>query len=285
MSGCLETEHYLDPAVRVEIAKFSAGRWAAVFGRGKLVRYERGRPLTIRSEGDVARFARKLSARTFYATANVYAKLELKEDVAVEGNIVACAPTWDIDNRLEKWRATVAVAAAIVEFLREQGIEKSVFVKWSGEGCHVHVHELSISEELRKRRNPLDLAYAVVEYVNAKLEHRFLEIAEKYGAVELKVENKLDIQRLFTCPLSLHRELDRVCVCVKPDELTEFDISWTEPDSFVHYGSWDRYEEGEADELCERALEVVGPRPPTKRRRRKHPPLDEQIRKWLERGP
>ncbi|MCD6341648.1 MAG: hypothetical protein J7L83_02190, partial [Thaumarchaeota archaeon] len=74
---------------------------------------------------------------------------------------------------------------------------------------------------------------------------------------KLKVENIMDVQRVFTAPLSLHRELDIVAVTINPNELDQFDLSWTKLDDFKYWKDWSRFEKGEADELALKALENV----------------------------
>ena len=94
----------------------------------------------------------------------------------------------------------------------------------------------------------------------------------------------MDPQRVFTCPLSLHRDLDAVCVCIPLNELRSFHPSWTNPSSYRHSSEWRRYEEGEVDELAARAHEVVGGYPfKARRRRRRYERLDEAIAKALAR--
>lgn len=121
-------------------------------------------------------------------------------------------------------------------FLEKNGVVKSVYVKWSGNGCHVHVNEKALSEELTKRISPLDAAYAMVEYTNAKLQNTFYRIVEGEKAVKLKIENKMDPQRVFSCPLTLHRELAKVCVCIDPDSLDSFTPDWTRIEDYRHLG-------------------------------------------------
>jgi len=291
-------KHYKDELVKREIARFSAGRWVAVHcqslnksGRSYLLRYfrraKRKIPLTIREPEDVPfiieRF-KKLEPRTFYASINVYKKLSAAEDTRNLENIAYCLPTWDIDNKIEKWEATVEVAREILKFLRLHGVEDSVFLKWSGNGMHIHIHHRAFSEELLERIHPLDIAYSVVEYVNMKLHGRYLEITAKHSARNLRVENKIDIQRVFTCPLSLHRNLDVVAVCIDPNTLDDFSISWVSLEDFKHWEGWNRYIEGEADSLAIKAYETVGGYPlrrlPRAQAKRKMG-LDELIMKWI----
>lgn len=288
----LEEEHYSRDDVRVEIAEFSRGRWAAVYcsqsqeGKPTFKRYvEGGRPLTISTPSEVWKTFekfRKLHPRAFYATVLTYRKLESKFDVMDLENTVACTPTWDIDNEPSMWEATMRVAELIVDELRLHGVSESVYLKWSGRGCHVHLHEGAISPELVSKMGALNVAYAVVEYICLKVAGRVSELAMRSGASSLRVENKIDPQRLFTCPLSLHRKLDVVCVCFKPEEIHEFHPDWTRSTGFRHNPRWREYVPGEADGLVRRAYETVGGYPrPYRPRRRKHPPLDRQILRWL----
>ena len=298
----LVLEHYARPEVPREIARFARKRWVAVHcerkderGRFLLVRYRRAgasgsrKPLRVDGPGDVVAILRELAGlrpRTFYATAAIYARLEEPEDTFYPGSAVAFTPTWDIDNEPSAWRATVEVAETIIGALERYGVTRSVFAKWSGRGMHVHVHQGAISPELFARHGPLDVAYAIVEYVLLKVEGRVRAIRERYGAGSLKVENKMDPQRVFTCPLTLHRELDMVAVCIRPDELADFTPEWAKPGDFKHWTGWDSYEPGEADELAFKALEVVGPYPrPYRPRRRRTKRLEDMIKKYLEMPP
>ncbi|MEM2920976.1 MAG: hypothetical protein QXF26_01505 [Candidatus Bathyarchaeia archaeon] len=287
----LVNRHYSDPKVRLEIATFSQSRWVGIhctvktrLGRPILLRYFRGRPMRIQGEEDVGRLLnafRGLGPRTFYGTANVYVKLENPEDVSSIDNVVSCTPTWDIDNSPEAWKATVEAAKEIVSFLESEGVTQSIYVKWSGRGCHVHIHDKAFSREMRKRISPLDIGYAVVGYVIMKLDGKFSNIRSSFPGSLLRVDNEMDIQRLFTCPLSLHKELDRVCVCIGLNELDEFIPEWTTVGTYRHYDGWNRWYEGEADALAEKACNVVGSYPSRSSHRRRNPPVDEQISRWV----
>jgi len=265
--------HYNKEDVQGEIAKFSRSRWVALHcellnpqGYQVLLRYQRafGKakvPLTINELKDVPELVerfKRLKPRTFYASANVYKKLTHPGHVKSLSNILFCTPTWDIDNTPEKWEATVAAAKAIVDFLNQEGASESVFLKWSGKGVHVHIHEKAFSEDMLKKVNPLDAAHALVEYVNRKLRSKYVEIAEHYQAKELSVENEMDLQRVFTCPLSLHRSLHRVAVCFSTSTINDFVPQWTAPEHFRHWKGWDRFEIGEADKLAKKACRTVG---------------------------
>jgi hypothetical protein len=265
--------HYGRPDVQREIARYSQDRWVAVHcdfvnpqSYSVLLRYQRGDgklkiPLTITKPEDVPsllnRFAR-LKPRTFYASINVYRDLTHQESVRDLKNIAFCAPTWDIDNSPEKWESTIAAAKAVLGLLEEEGISKSIFVKWSGRGAHVHVHHRAFSQELIEKIGALNLAYAIVEYALRNLKARFREIAETSASPELSVENEIDIQRVFSCPLSLHRSLNRVVVCFAPSSVGSFNPEWTRVDGYRHWENWDQFEIGEGDVLAEKAYKKIG---------------------------
>ena len=293
--------HYSRLNVQKEIARYSQDRWVAIHcdfinpeGYSVLLRYQKGAgklkiTLAITKPEDVPsllnRFAR-LKPRTFYASINVYRELTRQESVRDLKNIAFCAPTWDIDNSSEKWKATIAAAKAILEFLREEGISKSVFVKWSGRGAHVHVHHRAFSSQLIERIGALNLAYAIVEYANRTLKARFREITETSASPELNIENEIDIQRVFSCPLSLHRSLSRVVVCFPPSDVDNFNPEWTRVDEYRHWENWDQFETGEGDALAEKACKKIGayviktqpkpkPRPESKT-------SDNSLTRWLQ---
>jgi len=285
--------YYRRTIVLKEVSEFLADRWIAVHcmlklkdGRPMLIRYIRNKPLRVLSQADFLEILKKLAPlkpRTFYGSANLYKRLERREDALnYLENIYARTPTWDIDSRPEWWRATLEVARVIVNFLERKGIARSVYLKWSGRGLHIHVHEHAISEDVYSKVHPIDVAYSLVDYVLTKVRSKINEINIKYST-SIKVENLMDPQRVFTAPLSLHRKLDVVCVAFKPEEIDDFEPSWTQPGNFRHNPRWREYDKGEADELVLKAYRSIGPYPkPGARPRRKHPPLDVQIRKFLE---
>jgi len=284
MSWDLVREHYSSPEVRREIAEYSRGRWVAVHcierderGLPMMVRYRGKRPLTISGEDDVLEVIERLSEfkpRAFYATAHLYRRLESRWDVADRSNIVRSAPVWDIDSLDGDWRKVLGKALEILDVLERCGVARSVFFKWSGRGAHVQINPNAFSEDVLGKIDPLDVAYSVTEYVVRRV--------EPGGGV--RVENKIDVQRVFTTPLSLHRSVDRVAVCAPPERVEEFRLDWADPRSYRHYpDSWRRFERGEGDELAERAYSSVGPYIVGRRRRRRHKPLDREILETLRR--
>ena len=282
----LAERHYSRSDVQDEIIDFCRGRWVAAHYRGlggDLIfrRYVHGRPLRIDTADSFSEILELngYSLRSIYASANVYWGIKSIEDVYDLSNIRFCSPVWDIDGELENWRLTLRVAEEIVSFLNKWGVEESLFLKWSGNGCHVHIHEGAFSDGLLRKHHPLDLAYAIVEFVNSRLHNRLLEILVRG---RIKIENRVDPARVFTCPLSLHRELDVVCICFRQNEISKFNPGWIEPPGFHHDPSWRDHVRGEADDLAVEALNAVGGYPlKRRRRRRKTIPLDKQIIKWL----
>jgi hypothetical protein len=282
----LVQEHYSRPEVEREIADYCRGRWVAahcIDERGGLVfrRYMAQKPMVIEGVEGLSALFERLGGRlrSIYATANRYREIRDIGDVSDLDNISLCTPTWDIDSTLSNWRETIRVADGILRILGDEGVRESVYLKWSGNGCHIHIHEMALSDEALKKANPLDLAYATVEYVKIRLE---AEMAEELTSWGIRVENKMDPGRVFTCPLSLHRTLDVVCVCMKPWELWEFSPEWIRPGNFRHNEDWRGFKRGEADQLAIKSLEQIGGYPLTRTRKtRKTKKLDQQIMEWL----
>jgi len=259
-------KHYLREDVASEISKFCKGRWVALEslarrGRRIFYRYWDGeRPLTVSSPVDVKKILNKFRysvPRTFYATANIYRKLERKEDLQ-QDNILYSTPSWDIDGSLNEIDLIKEAAEILIEKLREHGVERSLYLIWSGRGIHLHLNEKAISEKVWKA-DPLRVSFSIVEYILREAKDDLVKLCERSRDPKrrLKLENIMDIQRVFTAPLSLHRELDLVAVTIDPEKLDEFDLSWADPHNFKHWKSWDRFSEGEADELAKKALEAV----------------------------
>lgn len=267
----LVREHYSKEEVKLEVLEFSRMRWIALAG-DRWVRYLSGAPITV-SMLSLPDTLIATGTRALYATTSLYAELSSKEDAFDEGKVKAVTPFLDIDNEPEDWKLTVEAARILVDTLDSLGIRRSCYVLWSGRGAHVRINELSVSEELRG----LDSAWALAELIRLKVDDRISDLRMKTRS--LRVENQLKPRSLFTVPLSLHRKLDRVAVCVNPNDLDDFDVSWTEPMSFKHWMGWRKYEAGESDQAVLEALNRLGGYSP-RRRRRREPPVDEMIRKW-----
>jgi len=278
-------EYYENTKVREEISVFCRARWVAIHCEKKnpqgvpfLVRYKgwkRKVPLTIQEEQDITKLLglfSRLSPRTFYGTINEYKNLENQEELDDQDNIERSTSIWDIDNLLDDWGTTIKAASLILEFLQDNGVKKSAFVKWSGKGAHIHLNPTAVSEPTYLRIGPLNIAYAIVEFAIRNLKPSFRKLVESAKSSHLSVENKIDPKRIFTAPLSLHRSLFRACVCIMPEDIGDFDISWTNPESFRHNPNWTRTAIGEADPLAELAYSKIGPCPYMGRLFRKRTP-------------
>ncbi len=284
-------KHYNDKNVQKQIFRFSKGRWLALQceeknekGEKVFIRYSyrRGKkPLYIQEQNDVNKIINEhidLKPRTIYVSILRYKKLENTWDVTDPSNTCFPLPTWDIDNERAKYTATIAACRVITNFLKSKGVSRSVIIKWSGNGCHVHLHPKSISEDVYGKMDPLDIAYSVVEYVVEKTRWKIHEVRCKFNAGKLKVENRVNPKAVATSILSLHRDLDSVAVCLNPDQLEDFSLDWTSIEMYKHYPDWDNYITGEADSLVKEAQNKVGGYPHKfKRYRRKTVPLD----KWI----
>ena len=262
-------KYYSRPDVRKEIVDYSKGRWLALYaptqGMGIFFRYwgKNKPPLSISDETSylalIGRF-KNYHFRTIYASINIYRQLSTRDSIDDRNNILRTTPIWDIDGSLEGWKYIVDVARLIVDYLEREGVRKSVYLKWSGRGIHVHIHEKAFSDELLEKYHPLDLAYAIVEYVLRKLGDKIEAIAKKapLGDRPLKLENEIDFKRVFTVPLSLHKSLDFAAICLKPNQLDEFTLDWAKPENLRHNKYWRQYEVGEIDNLAIKAIKEVG---------------------------
>ena len=85
------------------------------------------------------------------------------------------------------------------------------------------MHEKAIPPEVYNTYNPVDVAYAIVEYVLEGVKDRIEEIVKKSGG-KVKVENLIDMKRVFTASLSLHRKHDLVAVVIDPRNLDSFGL-------------------------------------------------------------
>ena len=275
--------YYSKPQVKEEIAAYCSGRWVALEGfypnGGRaFLRYSRGgNPLTINEPENVDLLLKRFrffKPRTIYASVNSYKTLENRENTEDPENIGRSMPIWDVDASLESWEYAVKASEIIVDCLDREGVSRSVFLKWSGRGIHIHVHDGAFSQRILKKHNPLDIAFSIVEYILRKAKAQLVKLAEKApqtGDRLLKIENKMDLKRVFTAPLSLHRQLDLCCVCFKQNDIHNFSPDWAKIEICRHDPSWKIYEEGEGDQLAVKAVAEIGgydgwPQAPRRRR-------------------
>ncbi|MEM2940553.1 MAG: hypothetical protein QW304_03260 [Thermoproteota archaeon] len=254
------SDYYSNPKVVEELFKYGRDRWIAIEGVSKervFVRYDKKKaPLRFKEANDISMILKDfwfINPRSFYGSVNKYFRLLKSSDLEDISNIISSTPTWDVDNAVENWRETLRVCRLMTDELEKEKIVKSVYLKWSGRGCHIHISEEAFSEKLLKTHHSLDIAFAVVEYMIRKIKPKLTGFDSN-----IKIENKIDLKRVFTLPLSLHRMLALSCVCFKPDEIESFDLSWANPESFRHKPVYKDFETGEADELAEKALSTVG---------------------------
>ena len=260
--------YYSKDEVKKEIIEYVKHRWVALYtlkggNSGLFIRYLRGRPLKIESENEFLQLLKRFGGivpRTIYASVNIYKKMNSVEDLDEKDNILYTTPVWDIDGSINHWREIIEAARIIVEELEKDGVTKSVYLLWSGRGIHVHINEHAFSRDLLTKFNPLDVAYSIVDYILKRSEKRIQEIAKKTVDDErpLKVENEMDLKRVFTVPLSLHKYLDYSAVCFKPNEIDSFELEWANPSKMRHNKNWREYSESEADNLAIVALKEIG---------------------------
>ena len=260
-------EYYSRGYVAEEIAGFLGGRWAAVAtSGGRWARWEGDKPLTIDSPREVALHAGR-GARSFYGTIEVFARLETSDDVTrlYDLNVVAADSFIDIDildeSRVgEAWRSAIRAAAAIVEWLREWGVEESVYLVWSGAGVHVRVNRMAL-EAPGLDLHPLARSLVLAEYALRSNRERLEAIVEASGGL-IKVENIVARNRVFTAPLSLHRRLPMAAVPFPPGELEGFTPEWARPESPRYWPRlWERQKKGEAARLVAEGRFHPGDRP------------------------
>ena len=261
-------EYYSREYVCREIASFLKNRWAGIEGESKKwIRWVGDRPLTIKEPDDIPKLIRRymfLKPRSFYGSIEIFRKLDSRKDITEDynSNVLYTAVFIDVDIVDESlvesvWEYAVKAAKLITDWLKEEGVDNSVYLLWSGAGIHIRVHERAFKEPLQ-HYHPLAVAHAFAEYVLLKLKPQLLKIMRECNGA-IKVENLVTMKRVFTAPLSLHRRIERVAVAFSPDKIEEFSLEWTNTDQPVYeHGVWTLYKEGEADDLAWRALRAVG---------------------------
>ncbi len=259
-------KHYLREDVQREVTEFSRNRWVALearpINRKRLFyRYIDEKPLTITEPADIKKLINRFSnknIRTIYGSINIYRNITSKHDLENIQNILRTTPSIDIDGNLEEIDLTIEAAKTILEELYHHDIGRSVYLVWSGRGIHIHLNEKALAEDYWKP-DPVKTAHTIVEYLLKRTREKLSEIISKSKSAEkrLKIENIIDIQRVFTSPLSIHRELDIVAVTINPEEIENFTLEWTRLGKFRYWREWSQYVEGELDKLVEEALKEI----------------------------
>lgn len=245
--------HYSNELVKKEIFNFAKQRWVAILGQ-TMIRYDKNnKPLKFDKDEDVQKIVIQYNVRTIYATAAKFKQLNSKSDLDNGSNIFAYTPFFDIDTTLQKWEYAIKAADVIVSQLEKEGVSKSVYLLWSGEGIHVRINENAIPEKM----DPVVSASAIVKYIIKRVKSELENIAKESGGV-LKVEDLIDSKRIFTVPLSFHKSIDLVTVCFSPSDLHNFIPEWANPKNFKHKeGLYNIYEKDEAEDLVIKAISEI----------------------------
>jgi hypothetical protein len=226
-----------------------------------MFRYSKdGKPLVVEAPNDVSKILENLKIfypRTFYSSVLCFSKVSTGEDIKDLSNAISAMPTWDIDLEKNDWKLAISAAKLVLKAIESENISRSIILKWSGEGMHVHINDNAFSTEVYEKIHPLDLAYSITEYVIRKI--------RKDLPIGVRVDNEIDPQRVFTAPLSLHRTLDRVAVVIEKNSLDSFNLSWVDVNSYIHFNNWKIFERGEADDLARKAFSEIGGYPSSRK--------------------
>jgi len=234
--------HYDLDIVKKELFDYCKDRWIALQGKSFIRHDAKGEPLYFKNIDDVSKYIKIYNARTIYATAAVYSNIKYLR-------ISRYTPFFDIDTKIDKWELAVEAAKIIVDALEKEGVKESVYIIWSGEGMHVRINE----NALPKNIDPLLASKVIVNYILKKTNTELEKLVNKSQG-DLKVENLIDDKRLFTAPLSLHRNLEYVAICLSTKDLNNFSLEWARPENFKHNISWRNYVENEIETLCKIAI-------------------------------
>ncbi len=265
MSG-LAVWHYRREEVCREIAEYLEDRWVALYTGRTWIRWMGDKPLTIVSHDSVRDLAERYGVRSFYGTLEKFRVLEERRDVFENYpvNIETATMYIDIDV-IDEYRVEEAlpnikkILKVLTDWLKNKGITESVYILWSGAGAHLRIHEKAIGEV--EGLDPLEAAYLLAEYILRSNTPTLTKIiSESKGLI--KIENMIGRNRVFTAPLSLHRNLERSAITFKPEEINEFTLAWTIPGREKHDSrAWRVYEEGEAKNTIIEALKILGKAP------------------------
>jgi hypothetical protein len=191
----------------------------------------------------------------------------------------------DCDDSFELAKDT---AELVVQEIREHGVE-NVSVKFSGNrGFHIGVRKEALPEEVPEVEENLAelyprLARGIVDYIRDQLKDDMKQLVKEYGfEEEMKVdtgwdpyqvsdiENDWGQRHLFRVPYSLHDGSWLVSLPIEPDEIQDFEKEEAEIDNVdFETGFLDSYEENEAANLVEKAIERLERIEQKKREKRK----------------
>ena len=83
-------------------------------------------------------------------------------------DIVGTILVWDVDGSPSNLKLTLDAAKIIVDELERHGLSKSVYLKWSARGLHIHVNENAFSRDLLRKSHLVDIAYSTVAFMLRK---------------------------------------------------------------------------------------------------------------------
>lgn len=231
------------------------------------------RPDAVNFPGDFLQFVED-GAVSFHMSVERWRNPLMIDEVS---NLEKLRESWDLvididcDDSFDLSKET---AELVVEELRQHGIE-NVSVKFSGNrGFHIGVRGEAfpnkVGDETFAELYP-HLARAVVDYIRDNLEEILVDRVRKHGLEdEMETEEGLDPfqvtdiendwgqRHLFRMPYSLHDSSGLVSLPLEPENISEFE----KEDAKIENVDFEReflskYENGEALNLAERALDFV----------------------------
>lgn len=230
-----------------KVAEFLRGRKTCIKVKGKTLCEINGREIEVNSSTDLMKIVSVYNLPvSFLGSTSV-----LIDDLKL------ITPTWVIGFRSKDyWRLGLDTAWLIAKFLIDNGIEKSVYIAYIGEGFEVRINERALS----RIDNSLKASFNIVEYVLRKLRLKLQRIVyASHGGIYIK--NGI-VDHMLYAPLTLLSSSETV-VYFKIDEVEEFDLSWTSTSNPKHSDMWHEYDENEVLEIANKALMEVKDEKPT----------------------
>lgn len=224
-----------------EILGFLKGRRTCIRFDGRDVCEVDGKSIEVKNTSDImALVSRYKNLVSFLGSPDI-----------VVGDKKLITPTWFIGLRSRNyWRLGLDIAWLIARFLEENGVEKSIYLVYTGDGFEVRIHE----KTLIGIDNPVEAGLKLVEYVLRKLKLK-LQRAVYASRGQVYVKNGV-VGRHLLAPLSLISSTEAV-VYFKLDDVEDFNPSWADTNSPRHNSRWNEYVENEVVEIVEKALKEV----------------------------
>lgn len=230
-----------------KIAEFLRGRKTCIKVKDRTLCEINGREIKVNSSSDVMKIASAYNLPVSF----------LGSTSVLIGNLKLVTPTWVIGfHSKDYWRLGLDAAWLIAKFLIDNGVEKSVYIAYIGEGFEVRINERALS----RIDNSLKTSFSIVEYVLRKLKLKLQRIVyASHGRIYIK--NGV-VDHMLYAPLTLLSSSETV-VYFKIDEVEEFDLSWTSTSNPKHDDMWREYDESEVLEIADKALMEVKDQKPT----------------------